>query len=273
MTSGRLRAVIVDDEPLAVRRLRFALDEMGDVEVVDVAGNGQAALKLIQATRPDIAFLDIKMPVMNGLELSAALPPGDRPVLIFVTAFSRFAVDAFEAAAVDYLLKPVEFDRLRAAIDRARVSRQSEDAGTRIAELLALIGDLQAADAEADRVAPPRRGCDFWVVEKNVTARVPLDQVEMLAAEGDYVRIYTSARSHLVKDRLGALAERLAPAGFLRVHRSTLVRASAIEKLISRPAGGVELILGNGRAVPVGRSYLSRVRQLKRRRLEAPTRC
>lgn len=264
--SDRLRAVIVDDEPLAVRRLRIALDQMGDVEVVGVAGNGEAALRLIEATAPDIAFLDIKMPLMSGLELSAALRRGHRPILIFVTAFSRFAIDAFEAAAVDYLLKPVEFDRLRAAIDRARVALQSEDAETRIAELLAMIGDLQAADA--DRMAAPGRGPDFWVVEKNVTARVPLDEVEMLAAEGDYVRIQTAVRSHLVKERLGELAERLAPAGFLRVHRSALVRASAIEKVISRPAGGVELILGSGRAVSVGRSYLSDVRRLKRRRCE-----
>ena len=110
---GSLRTVIIDDEPLAVRRLQIALTEMQDVELAGVAKDGAIAVSMIRTLAPDLIFLDVKMPMLNGLEVLSALPSDARPAVIFVTAFSRFAVNAFEAAAVDYLLKPVEFGRLR----------------------------------------------------------------------------------------------------------------------------------------------------------------
>jgi DNA-binding LytR/AlgR family response regulator len=260
--SHRLRVAIIDDEPLAVRRLQIALGEMSDVEIAGVASDGAAALGLIETIRPDLIFLDVKMPVMNGLEVLAALPPESRPAVILVTAFSRFAVSAFEAAAIDYLLKPVEFPRLREAVDRVRASQRARQADTRIAELLALVADLQAADA--DLGAAPRREADLWIAEKNGAARVPLRDIEMIAAEGDYVRIHTTARSYLLKQRIRVLADRLGEGDFMRVHRSALVRISAIGKLTNRPAGGLQLALRSGRIVPVGRSFEAAIRQLKR---------
>ena len=258
----RLRAMIVDDEPLAVRRLQIALGEMSDVELIGVARDGGAAVRLIQAQTPDLIFLDVKMPIMNGLEVLSALPASARPAVIFVTAFSRFAVNAFEAAAVDYLLKPVEFARLREAIERARLSRQVRDADEQISELLVLVADLQAADAEQGAAAGQET--DLWVAEKNGAKRVPLQSVELLAAEGDYVRIHTAARSHLMRERLTVLAERLSHEDFVRVHRSALVKRSAIQQIIKRRAGGLQLVLQSGRIVSVGRSFERHVRRIKR---------
>ncbi len=257
-----LRVLIVDDEPLAIRRLQIALGEMSDVEVAGVAADGGEALELIETLRPELIFLDVKMPVMSGLEVLAALPAASRPAVILVTAFSRFAVNAFEAAAVDYLLKPVEFDRLRGAIERVRAVRRARGADARIAELLALVADLQAADA--DMGAAAGRDNDLWIAERHGSTRVPLRDVEMFAAEGDYVRMYATTRAHLMKERLSALSDRLNGGDFMRVHRSALVRVSAIQRVTHRPKGGVELTLQSGRVVAVGRSFESEIRRLKR---------
>lgn len=257
-----LRAMIIDDEPLAVRRLQIALGEMSDVEVAAVASDGRKAVDLIQGVQPDLIFLDVKMPVMGGLEVLGALPAEARPAVIFVTAFSRFAAKAFEAAAVDYLLKPVEFGRLREAIERARGSLRVRGADARIAELLALVADLQAADADLGSAID--RGEGLWIVERNGATRVTLAEVEMFTAEGDYVRVHTAARTHLLKDRLSAVADRLGETDFRRVHRSAIVRISAIQKLAGRATGGLEITLRNGRQIPVGRSFERSVRRLKR---------
>jgi len=254
--------MIIDDEPLAIRRLQIALAQMSEVDVVAVASDGRKAVDLIQSVRPELIFLDVKMPVMGGLEVLGALPAHARPAVIFVTAFSRFAVKAFEAAAVDYLLKPVEFGRLGEAIDRARASLRVRGADSQIAELLALVADLQAADAEL--ASATGRGEDFWIAERNGATRVPLGDVEMFAAEGDYVRVHTAARSHLLNERLSALADRLGEADFMRVHRSAIVRISAIQRLANRSTGGLQLTLRSGRPVPVGRSFEHLVRRLKR---------
>ncbi len=173
---GSLRAVIIDDEPLAVRRLEIALREMQDVELAGVANDGAIAVNMIETLMPDLIFLDVKMPMLNGLEVLSALPSDARPAVIFVTAFSRFAVSAFEAAAVDYLLlKSVEFGRLHEAIERAKASRLARHANEQIAELLALVADLQAADADLG-TAPAVAG-DLWISEKGGATRVALKDV------------------------------------------------------------------------------------------------
>ena len=144
-----LRIAIVDDEPPALRRLQMAIDKAGDAVVVGQAGSGEDALTLIRKGGLDVVLLDIRMPGLSGLDLARAIDPDEAPIFIFVTAFSRFAADAFELAAVDYLLKPVEFDRLHAALDRARRVLQGREARVRIAELEEVVQALRAADAEA----------------------------------------------------------------------------------------------------------------------------
>jgi DNA-binding LytR/AlgR family response regulator len=247
---SRLRAVIVDNEPPAVRRLEIALADIPAVEVVGSALGGRKAAELIGALKPDLLFLDIEMPVMNGFELLQALKDAEAPVVVFVTAFSRFAPTAFAVGAADYLLKPVEFDRLAQAVERAARTLRARDAETRMAELEAVIAQLRDADAER---APRPEARDLWVSTRTGYVRVPVAEVEWFEAERDYVQVHTAERSYLMHASLRALGERLAGAGFLRTHRSALVNRAAIAR-VEREGGNLQIVTSSGGRAPVSRS-------------------
>ena len=255
-----LRAIIVDNEPPAVRRLEIALADLPQVEVVGSALGGRKAVELIGQLRPDLLFLDIEMPVMNGFELLQALKNAEAPVVVFVTAFSRFAPAAFAVGAADYLLKPVEFDRLAQAVNRASRTLRARSAEARMAELEAVIDQLR--DADAERATTPA-GRNLWVSTRSGYVRVPIAQVEWFEAERDYVQVHTADRSYLMHASLRALEERLEPAGFLRTHRSALVNRAAISRL-DRTAGVLTIITASGARAPVSRSQAAGLRALVR---------
>jgi DNA-binding LytR/AlgR family response regulator len=255
-----LRTLIVDNEPPAVRRLEIALESVPEVEVVGSALGGTSALELIARLRPRLIFLDIEMPVMNGFELLRALDSADAPVIVFVTAFSRFAPQAFAVGAVDYLLKPVEFDRLRQAVERAAQALRAHSAERRMAELQAVIAQLRAVEAEA---APRPVERDLWVSSRGGWQRVPVETVEWFQAERDYVQVHTAERSYLIHDSLRGLGERLAEAGFIRTHRSALVNAAAISRL-DRSGGQLRIVTVSGALVPVSRGCAPRLREMVR---------
>lgn len=254
-----LSLVIVEDEPPAARRLQLALVDAPGVEVVGVAEDGASGLDMIRRLRPDVVLLDIKMPSLDGLELAQALSEDYAPAIIFVTAFANFAVDAFELAAVDFLLKPVRFPRVHEAIGRARKRLEDSSAGERAQELQTLLKSLRDDGAPSTPEPAPARA--LWVTEGRGRTPVAIDSIEWLEAERDYVRIHTGGQSHLIRGSLQSLADRLAPAEFWRVHRSAMVSPAAIKALRPRSWGMTALKLASGAEVPVGRSYVAELKQ------------
>jgi DNA-binding LytR/AlgR family response regulator len=200
------------------------------------------------------------MPGLSGLELARAVVGEDAPAFVFVTAFSRFATDAFELAAVDYLLKPVEFERLREALERARQSLVSRAAASRIAELEQVVAALRAGDSEA----APDSGYlqELWAPDRGDRVRVPVDLIDWVEAERDYVRIHSRGRSFLVRKPIRSLQAELDPVDFVRVHRGALVRRDRIVRLARRPGGPSTVVLQSGAEVPVARRQAALVRKL-----------
>lgn len=235
-----MRVVLADDEPLALERLEFAFRDLSGVEIVGLARHGGEALEKILALRPDLVVLDIQMPGRSGLGVAAELPSEDRPQIIFLTAFEKHAVDAFDLEAADYLLKPLRLDRLRQAVERAR-RRRALDASLSV------------------ETPPPLTAHDFWIDTRDGLRRLPLAQVQWIEAARDYVLLHTAQRSHLLRATMTALEDRLPPGQMMRVHRSAFVRPSAVVAVQRTTAGGALLVLADEVVVPVGPTYLRAV--------------
>jgi DNA-binding LytR/AlgR family response regulator len=237
-----MRVLLVDDEPPARERLEAFFATMADVEVIGSAANGLEANAAIAALKPDLVMLDIQMPELSGLAVAAALPFDNRPEIVFVTAFEHFAPDAFQVEAADYLLKPVRFDRLRQAVDRAR-RRQA--------------GRL--AEGAAGQKTPNPYDEALWVPTRNGQVRVPVPDIYWIEAAGDYVMLHTSLRSYLYRSTMAALAKRIDPSELMRVHRSSFVRLSKVSEVQREGRWVLNLLLEDGVTVPVGPNYASAV--------------
>jgi two-component system response regulator AlgR len=237
-----LRTLIVDDEPLAVERLQILCARIAGISVVGTATDGAGALRLIEALAPDLLLLDIQMPGMDGMAVAHALAERtSRPALVFVTAFDQFAVSAFDVAAVDYLLKPVEAGRLERAI--ARIGAQ--------------IRTGQPAPAPP---SPWTR--EFWVPHRSEIIRIAARDIDLIEAERDYMRLHVGARSFLLHQTITELERKLDPAQFVRLHRSTLARRDGIVGFKHNGSGAWEAQLQGGRWLRVGRSYLANARAM-----------
>ncbi|NNM76227.1 response regulator transcription factor [Sphingomonas sp. ID1715] len=245
-----MRVLLVDDEALALDRLRTLFADIEDVEVAGQATDGDMALEQIEALAPDLVILDIQMPGRNGLRTAAALEPEKRPEIIFVTAHEHYAPDAFEVDAADYLLKPVRFDRLRQAVNRARRRRelreQAEQSGKLLEEVEALrskTGSSRSDDA------------GFWVPERHGHRWVPIESIGWIEAARDYVLLHTETRSHMLRATMAALEEKLDGTGLMRVHRSAFVRPEKVAE-VRRANRSLTLVLDDGAHVQVGPSYI-----------------
>lgn len=237
----RLRTLIVDDEPLAVERMQILCARLPRLDLVGTAHDGEAALRLAGALRPDLLLLDIAMPGLDGLSVARGLEgQAGRPAIIFVTAFDRFAVAAFDVAAVDYLLKPVSAERLARAVER-------------VAEKIAAPSAPPAAAGHAE---------EFWVPCRSEVIRVAVGDIDRIEAERDYMRLHLGVRSFLLHQTISELERRLDPARFIRLHRSAIVRRDFIAKLVHDGFGGWSAILADGTRVRIGRTYLAAARQL-----------
>lgn len=249
-----MRALIVDDEPVARKVLREELELVDAMEVVGEAENGQDALSKIYLMRPEIVFLDIQMPVMGGFELLEQLKGGFLPVVVMVTAFDRHAIQAFEAGAVDYLLKPISQQRLQQAIERAR--RISQHPG-QVAENIAHLQELSATDTQK----PPR---PRKIVGKLGEEYFLLDLNEVLAfrAEGDLVWIVTARQKYLATQSLRILEERLRNSPFRRIHRNALVNVEQVRKMSMLSSQRWLVTLNNGQEFIVSKRQAKNVRDI-----------
>jgi DNA-binding LytR/AlgR family response regulator len=252
-----IRILLADDEPIALDRLELAVAGIPDAELVAKARNGKEALTFIRELKPDIAVLDIQMPVKDGFAAIAELKPGEHlPEIIFVTAYQEHAVRAFEVHAVDYLLKPVSFERFREAVRLARARLDARAAEVRFAELQQLIASLRASGTPENGAAYER---EFWVRTRDGIVRIAAENIDAITAEGDYVLLHTGGRSHLLKDTISSLATRLDPAVHLRVHRSTIVNLKQVSSLHRRGPKGLSLTLASGGDYAIGPNYVETV--------------
>ncbi|MGN6376090.1 MAG: LytR/AlgR family response regulator transcription factor [Sphingomonas sp.] len=246
----RLDVMIVDDEPVAVRRLAALLRDCRDVHVTATAANAEQALTLADRAVPDLVLLDIEMPGLDGIALArrlAALDP--QPAVVFVTAFGRFALDAFGLAATDYLVKPVEPDRIAEAIARVRAQRAARGAEARIGELEALVERLRGFEQGSDEELT------LWLPDRRGRERVRLHDILWIEAERDYVHVHTAQHRYFLRGRIGEVAARLAESGFVRIHRSAVVRVAAIERIESRGDRAWRLFLSNGECIDASRRF------------------
>ncbi|HEX8572926.1 MAG TPA: LytTR family DNA-binding domain-containing protein [Allosphingosinicella sp.] len=236
-----LRTLLVDDEPLALERLQVFFRDIAGTEVVGTARDGREASEAIERLKPDLALLDIQMPEQNGLRVAATLPPEDRPEIIFVTAFEQYAPDAFEVEAADYLLKPVRFDRLWQAVERAKRRRHMR---------------TLAGRAEAAAGAPAESREDgLWVPTRAGAVFVPIESIDWIEAQRDYVMLHTATRSHILRISMRALEEKLDPRQLMRVHRSAFARPPNVVEVQRLGRTINALVLKDGAIVQVGPNY------------------
>ena len=253
-----MRVLLVDDEPLAIERMRVALATIPTVEVIGTAADGIEAGEKIAALKPELVFLDVQMPGLSGMELAQSLAQAsNRPEIVFITAFNRFAIEAFEVEAVDYLLKPVSFDRLRIAIERVRRRRELLDANGRLAELGAVVAALREDEGEAER--EPAYDNGIWVPCRQGSVRVPVDSIDRIEAARDYVLLNTPIKSYILRAKMTELERRLDPRVMVRVHRSHMVRIGAVTGIERPGKGSLRLVLSDGANLQVGPNYQDQV--------------
>jgi two-component system response regulator AlgR len=237
-----LRIMVVDDEPLAVERLQLLLARLPGVAVVGTANDGEAALRIAEAVAPDLVLLDIAMPGMDGIDVARALSASAvDPAVVFVTAFDNFAVAAFDVAAIDYLMKPVQPDRLERALERVR----AYVAG----------GRPEGARPGSGHVE------EFWVPDHNGLVRIAASDIQRITAERDYMRLHVGPRSWLIHRTIAKLEEDLDPALFMRVHRSVILRRDTVTGLYRDEAGHWTARLDDGAEQRIGRSYVEEVKR------------
>jgi len=247
-----MRVVIVDDEELARRGIRALLKRAGDVEIVSECGSGAEAIRSISESEPELVYLDIQMQGQTGFDVIAALPKTKCPHVIFVTAFDRFAVRAFETHALDYLLKPVNEQRFDAALERARAAV----AGARDGSMIRRFWEMANERRSSSRHDPLPSVTDRIPVKAHGRVMiVNVAEIDWVEADGDYVAVHVGPKSWLLRETIAAAEERLALSGFVRIHRSTLVNISRVRELLPLSKGEFTVVLLGGMELKLSRNY------------------
>lgn len=251
-----IRAVIVDDEPLAQDGLRILLEKEPDIQVEAVCGSGKEAVAMVGDLAPDVLFLDIEMPRMNGFDVIREINPERMPQVIFVTAYDQYAVDAFNFHAMDYLLKPVSGARLRDSLRRLRNNLQQVDLkehSERLDSLLDLFGQqpgVNAASSESpcnnDRIVVKSHGHVYFLTASDIA---------WIEASGDYVTIHTTDKSHLLRETMNNMEKRLQAHGFKRIHRSSIINLAFVRELKASQSNDYQVVLTDGTALNLGRRF------------------
>lgn len=264
-----LSAIVVDDEQLARRGLSLRLERLPEVDVVAACANGREALSAVAQHRPDLLFLDIQMPGMDGFELVERLQGDAMPLVIFVTAYNEYAVEAFKAHAIDYVLKPVEDERLREAVQRAIRHRDREANSADKERLIKLVMSMTGASAAGVEALAEQGASHGGGWPEKITLKeggdirfIRVADIAWVDAAGDYMCIHAAGETHIMRITMKQLESLLNPARFLRVHRSTIVNTRVISGARTLSNGEYCLNLEGGAQIKVSRSYKDRIRQL-----------
>lgn len=251
-----MRVLIADDEPLAARRLVRETQRHADVEIIGPFSTGAEVRQGILEHRPDLALLDIEMPGGNGFDAIDGLSPDDLPMVIFTTAYKSYAIKAFRAGAIDYLLKPIDSKALEASIRKARLRLQERQSDLRRQELDQLYAKAESGESVVGDM-PFKQA--IWVKLAKQNIRVAVDRIGALEAVRDYVLIHTSERSYLKRAKISHLANQLDPKHFVRVHRSYVVNLAFVHAFETLKSGTRLITLQSGQQVPIGRKYAQAV--------------
>jgi two-component system, LytTR family, response regulator len=242
----KIRTLVVDDEPLARERLTGLLFSEPDIEIVGQCRDGEEAITSIMDLSPDLVFLDVQMPQMNGFEVIDAVGNERMPLVIFVTAYDQHALRAFQVRALDYLLKPFDRERFSEALQRARKQIEREETGDLGRRLLALVKDLRKDQPRAERLVVKSGGRLFFL---------RADEIDWIEAAGNYVRLHVGNTSHLLRETMNAIEGRLDPEKFFRIHRSRIVNMERIQELQPWLNGEYSVLLRTGTRLTLSRGY------------------
>lgn len=274
MSDRLIRTIIVDDEELARRGIELRLAPHPDIEIVQQCANGREAIAAVAQEEPDLMFLDIQMPGVSGFDVLARVPQESMPMVIFVTAFDRYALDAFEAQAIDYLLKPINDVRFAQALDRVRGYWQQKNALTQREKLMNLLATTQGSgtvDEQSLREClqttnEPQYPRILPIRDDAGTVRLDVTSIDWIDAAGDYMCVHADGRTYVLRETMKSLESVLDPNIFQRVHRSTIVNVQRVRRLRPHTNGEYFLTLEDGQEIKLSRSYRDRVDQLLRRR-------
>jgi two-component system, LytTR family, response regulator len=243
---NKIRTLIVDDESMARERILGLLSQEQDVEVIGQCSDGQQAVSAIQQLSPELVFLDVQMPAVDGFGVIRQVGAERMPMVVFVTAYDEYALQAFEVHALDYLLKPFGRDRLQQCLDHARHQRDRRRAGDLGKSLLALVQDFRPEQKRQDRLVVKSGGRVFFV---------RTDEIDWIEAAGNYVRLHMKDQSHLFRETMNQMESRLDPQRFFRIHRSRIVNTERIKELQPWFNGEYVVLLQNGAQLRLSRSY------------------
>jgi two-component system LytT family response regulator len=249
----RIRAIIVDDEPLAREGVRLHLEAEPDIDIIGEAGNGEEAVSLIETVRPDLLFLDVQMPGLDGFGVLEAIGAAHMPVTIFKTAYDQFALRAFDAHAIDYILKPYDAQRFSSAIERARMHLSGRRKVQIDDRLDSLLDELRTRNQYLERLVV-RSGGRILILR--------VADVDWVEAASNYVRLHAGGREYLLRETMTALESKLDPADFVRIHRSTIVRVDKIRELEPLFQGDYVVILDGNTRLTSSRGYRERLQEL-----------
>jgi len=246
-----MRTLIVDDEPLARERLRTLLRDEPDIELIGECADGKEAVSAIQGKNPELLFLDVQMPEMDGFAVLEAVGPERVPAVVFVTAYDRYALRAFDVHALDYLLKPFDRERFQKALERARA--QVGERGKLGDRLLALLKDIKEEPKHPQRFVIKSAGRVFFL---------RADEINWIEAAGNYVQLHVGSATHLMRETMGGLETRLDPEKFVRIHRSAIVQVDRIKEMQPAFHGDYIVILEDGTRLNLSRSYREKLQAL-----------
>jgi len=262
----KLRTIIVDDEPLALKLLRTVLSEIADVEIVAECSNGKQAVEAATELEPELIFLDIQMPGMNGFDVIKSLQTDIMPMVVFVTAYDQYAVDAFDLHAVDYVLKPLDSERIARSVERA-IDRLKNDVDRSFKS--PLIGAIEEISERASKEKPDESVNNLpdgmkrklLVRDSGVVKVIPFDDIDWVDAAGDYMCVHAVGETHVIRSTLRDLMTKLDDNLFVRIHRSTIVNVERVVSVTPLQKGGSLLHLTQGESLKVSRNYRDSIRK------------
>ena len=266
----KIRTIVVDDEELARRGIELRLRGHEDVEIVAQCANGREAMQAVASEQPDLLFLDVQMPGLTGFQVASGLPQDTMPLIVFVTAYDRFALDAFAAQAFDYLLKPVDEARLAKTLERVRHEVRQNNLVERHEQMLKLLSQVDGARhvdheeliAQLRNLSEPRYASVLPIRMENETIRLPVTHIDWIDAAGDYMCLHAQGQTYVLRETMKSLEAVLNPNCFQRVHRSTIVNVQRVRRMRPHINGEYFLTLENGQELKLSRSYRDRVEQL-----------